>query len=34
MPDRNAVTVELLRDLLAAFNAHDLDRVMTCFAEA
>ena len=33
MPERNAVTVELLRDLLAAFNAHDLDRIMTFFAE-
>lgn len=28
-----AVTVELLRDVLAAFNAHDLDRIMTFFAE-
>ena len=27
------VTRELLRDLLAAFNAHDLDRIMSFFAE-
>ena len=27
------VTVDLLRDVLAAFNAHDLDRIMTFFAE-
>jgi len=33
MSERNAVTVEVLRDLLAAFNAHDLDRIMTFFAE-
>jgi ketosteroid isomerase-like protein len=33
MSDTNAVTVEVLRDLLAAFNAHDLDRIMTFFAE-
>ena len=33
MSQRNPVTVELLRDLLAAFNAHDLDRIMTFFAE-
>lgn len=33
MSTRNAVTVELLRDLFAAFNAHDLDRIMTFFAE-
>ncbi|MDX6410283.1 MAG: hypothetical protein QOE13_3354 [Gaiellaceae bacterium] len=33
MPERNAVTVELLRDLLAAFNAHDLAGIMAFFAE-
>ncbi len=33
MPDTNGVTVELLEALLAAFNAHDLDRIMTFFAE-
>lgn len=30
---RGDVTTELLRDLLAAFNAHDLDRIMSFFAE-
>lgn len=29
MSQQNAVTVELLRDLLEAFNAHDLDGIMT-----
>ena len=33
MSQQNVVTVELLRDLLEAFNAHDLDRIMTFFAE-
>lgn len=33
MSQQNAVTVELLRDLLEAFNVHDLDRIMTFFAE-
>ena len=33
MSQHDLVTVELLRDLLAAFNAHDLDRIMTFFAE-
>ena len=33
MSQQNAVTVELLRDLLEAFNAHDLDGIMTFFAE-
>lgn len=27
------VTVGLLREILAAFNAHDLDRIMSFFAE-
>jgi ketosteroid isomerase-like protein len=27
------LTVEVLRDLLAAFNAHDLDRIMSFFAD-
>ncbi len=29
----NAVTVETLKQLLAAFNAHDLDAVMSFFAD-
>lgn len=29
----NVVTAELLRDVLAAFNAHDLDRIMSFFAD-
>lgn len=33
MSQQNVVTVELLRDLLEAFNAHDLDGIMTFFAE-
>ena len=33
MSDTDTVTVELLEDLLAAFNAHDLDRIMTFFAD-
>jgi ketosteroid isomerase-like protein len=33
MSKKEAVTVERLRDLLAAFNAHDLDRIMTFFAD-
>lgn len=28
-----AVSVELLREILAAFNAHDLDRIMSFFAD-
>jgi len=30
---KSAVNLDLLRDVLAAFNAHDLDRIMTFFAE-
>ena len=33
MSDHDEVTVERLQELLAAFNAHDLDRIMTFFAE-
>ena len=33
MSQQNSVTVALLRDLLEAFNAHDLRRIMTFFAE-
>jgi ketosteroid isomerase-like protein len=33
MSKKEAVTVEQLRDLLAAFNAHDLDRIMSFFAD-
>jgi len=30
----HTVTVETLRQLVASFNSHDLDRVMNCFAPA
>src|SRR5258708_27544162 len=33
MAMNDTVTVDLLRDLLEAFNAHDLDRIMTFFAD-
>lgn len=33
MSQQSSVTVGLLRDVLEAFNEHDLDRIMTFFAE-
>ena len=30
---KSGVTLDLLREVLDAFNAHDLDRIMTFFAE-
>ena len=33
MTSTQAVTVETLERVLAAFNRHDLDALMTCFAE-
>ena len=33
MADEQAVGVELLREVLEAFNQHDLDRIMTFFTE-
>ena len=33
MTTRNAVTVELLKSILGAFNRHDLDAIMTFMAE-
>lgn len=33
MLDRNELSVDTLKEILAAFNAHDLDAVMAFFAE-